>query len=129
MTAIFYRWGRYDGDPHDAPKVGVGAIVFPDPSNTRSTGRCIIHGWDYYLLKGDTWMGVNGEVDLIDHVLHEIPDLVLKGRMFPKDVWERILREASQAQGFPRRSAVDPGFEDGGLKTNRDGVTHGPADS
>ena len=122
--AIFYGDGSvWEGDALEAPAVDVGVIIYADGAKARTTGRAMIFGWDYFLLKDHGWIGVNGEVDLIDHLLHDYPPKVLKGRMYPTKVWEEILARANQYPGFPNRSAEYPPFENGMFVPNKTGQT------
>ena len=121
--AIYYGSGDFfEGEALDAPSTDVGVIVYADPSRNLSVGRHLLYGWDYYLLKENGWMGVNGEVDLVDHLLHAMPSKVLKGRMYTRDVWENLLAEANKHPGFPQKSAQCDQFEFGRATTNRDGT-------
>lgn len=107
--AILYGTGWYVGDVKDAPPVGALGIIYPDPcTRGMDVGTLHIRGWDYYLLEDNHWVGVNGEVDLIDHVLHENPQKVIKGRMVPRNKWQAALKEL---EGFPTKSAIAKGFE------------------
>ena len=110
QTAILYQDGWYEGPPEHADPVGVLGIVYPDPcDNVMGVGTLTITGWDYYLLEGEDWVGVNGSVDLIDHVLHVRPRVVLKGRMVSRRKWQKAVDEL---RDYPQKSATVPGFEE-----------------
>lgn len=108
--AVFYgdHW-EFDGD--DLTPVGVQAVVYPDASRNGNTGTLCIRGWDFYLLEPGGWVGVNGAIDLIDHVLHCKPEVVLKGRMMPREVYQDVVLSAIDQFQFPRKSAKAGGFE------------------
>jgi len=117
------EWRIYygDGSTYDegllinAPAVNVRCIVVRDPEQgSNSLGRVILTSWDYYLyVPGRGWYGVNGEVDLIDHLLHECPIRVLKGRLLATGKYDEIRKRAIADPDFPRKSAHDPVREDG----------------
>lgn len=111
--AIFYGSGEvYVGEGLDAYPLDVQAVVYDDPSDTnRTVGRVVLKGWDYYLLEGESWVGVNGEADFADHVIHCQPTKVLKGRMIPRDRWQAIIDRAAAFPGFKERCGFNKGFE------------------
>lgn len=98
MFRIYYGDGSvYDGDPNVAPRLNVQCIVCDDDnSHMYAVGHRVLHQWDYYLMS-DTgrWYGCNGEADLVDHVLHCKPSVVLKGRMIEGATYQAILKRAS----------------------------------
>lgn len=117
---IIYGDGSTHDDPFTAPPLNVQAVIYVDPG--RQAGTLCIRGWDYYLLEGEGWIGVNGSVDLIDHVLHKRPQVVLKGRMLPREEWVGLNKLISKAmQDFPNKSAFVRGFEE--PNPGPDGVT------
>jgi hypothetical protein len=108
--AILYDKGWYVGDVVGAPSTGVLGIVYPDPlDGAMGVGTLTIQGWDYYLLYKEEWVGVNGSVDVIDHVINAHPQRVLKGRMVPRSVWGKAVKELND---FPLKSAKVPQFEE-----------------
>lgn len=109
---IYYGDGTtYDGLLDTAPATNVQVIVARDAApSSRNVGRLILSGWDYYLYR-DGWYGVNGEVDLVDHVLHERPQRVLKGRQITTGEYDGIRRLANADPDFPVKSARDPARE------------------
>lgn len=94
---IFYGDGSvYEGDPRDAPRLNVQVVVCKDESmNGYQVGKLCLHSWDYYLMIDDAWHGVNGEADLVDHILFENVQVVLKGRMIHRARFQQILAEAT----------------------------------
>lgn len=94
---IYYGDGSvYEGDPKTAPRLNVQVVVCEDSSiNGYQVGHLCLHSWDYYLRVDGNWLGVNGEADLVDHILFEDVDVVLKGRMISHGRFQQILAEAT----------------------------------
>lgn len=100
-----------DGDIPLLDPVGVQAIIYEDPAKGgMHTGSICLRGWDYFLLENGSWVGINGEHDFIDHILHAKPDLALKGRMLPRDQWQAVLARIEEFK-FPPKSASAKNFE------------------
>lgn len=100
-----------DGEIPELDPVGIQAIIYKDPATDgMNTGTICLRGWDYFLLENGSWVGLNGEHDLIDHVLHVKPQLVLKGRMLPRDQWQEALKRMEGFE-FPPKSAEAKSFE------------------
>lgn len=112
---IYYGNGTtYSGPVASAPAVNVQAIVCRDDATSPySVNTLVLRDFDYYLYVRGCWLGVNGETDLIDHVLHTHPERVLKGRMIPHGDYERILHTALTDPDFPAKSGTSPGRERG----------------
>jgi hypothetical protein len=109
---VFYGDGSvFDGEPEDAPKLNVQCVVTPDDSRPEYNVKwLVLHEWDFYLFSKGRWYGINGYADLVDHVIFERPDVVLKGRMIPNPVYQQILAEAkSFAKGKTVTSLVESG--------------------
>lgn len=112
--AVFYKDSVFEGEPHEiVDPVGVQGIVYDDLPSSYDTGRVMISGYDYYLLEGEFWIGVNGTPDLVDHFLYVTPSKMLKGRMLNKAEWQAVLARMKAHPGFRERSAGDNGFENG----------------
>ena len=113
--AVFYGdGGLYEGASEGVESpIDVQAVVYPDASHgPHSIGWLVMKGWDYYLLEDNAWVGVTGEADLVDHLLWQRPDRVLKGRMIPKCEWHEIIAEATAYAKKMGRSAKARGFEE-----------------
>ncbi len=119
IARIYYGDGSvYEGLFDGIEKVlDVQCVVTPDLRNSAyETGRLVMHSWDFYLYAEGAWMGINGTVDLVDHVLHRPIEKVIKGRMIPNEKYEAILHRAHHDEGFPRKSNKSPEREDGSNK-------------
>jgi len=121
--AIVYTDSVFEGESPDAPSLDVQIILYADTSNGGgNVGTLQMYGWDYYLLEQGKWIGVNGDTDLIDHVLHRNPEKVLKGRMITRNEWADCLGVAKGLlKKFPNKSAWTGAFEH--PDKNRDGQT------
>lgn len=117
---IYYGDGGppYEGTLEGIEKVlDVQCVVTPDLRNSPyETGRLVMHSWDFYLYAEGSWMGINGVVDLVDHILHRPIEKVIKGRMIPNKKYEEILSRAMHDEGYPRKSNKSPAREDGSKK-------------
>lgn len=114
---IYYGDGStYEGPIAGASPVDVQCIVVPDcRGSAYEVGRLVLHSWDFYLYAEGSWLGLNGTVDLVDHLLFRSVEKVLKGRMIPHEKYEEILTRANKEKGFPRKSGHSPVREDGSL--------------
>lgn len=108
---IFYGDGSiYEGEPEGAPKLNVQCVVAEDTSLPMwQVGRICLHYWDYYVWSGQHWYGVNGETDLVDHLLHAMPKVILKGRYIEPARFQQILAEAQAL----KKSDSEHTWEDG----------------
>lgn len=112
MKAFYGDCSVYEGDGWDAPRLNVQAVVVPDDSlSTYSVDTLVLHGWDYYLYGKGRWYGVNGTTDLIEHVLFEDVEIVLKGRMIPNAEYQKILAMAWKEKKNPngRNDSIEKG--------------------
>lgn len=113
---IYYGDGSvYEGPPADIQQVvDVQCIVHSDLRNSPyETGRSVMHSFDFYVYGEGQWIGINGLVDLVDHVLFRPIEKVVKGRMIPNQKFEDILERATRDKGLPRKSNDNPLREDG----------------
>lgn len=111
---IYYGDGStYDGPLESAPVVNVQVIVVNDKApNRKNVGRLMLFGFDYYLYREkEGWYGINGEVDLVDHLLYEQPLKVLKGRGISSENYSKIYNKANLDSDFPKKRRYDPARE------------------
>ena len=101
----YISMSMHERDPQ-YPDYFMNTAFIMDPN-----GRIILKGWDYYVLSGGSWIGVNGVADFIDHVLHSNPEKVLKGRMIPRDKFQEVMQKATDYPGFKPRCGFNKGFE------------------
>lgn len=109
MWKIWYddysNFSSLDGTPQDAPRAGVEVIVQDDEQSGR-WNQCMD---DYYIWKGDRWLGVD-QFGMYDYLLHNTgPCIVLFGRTVPNDAFRLILKKAEEDPEFPLRSAWHKG--------------------
>ena len=59
---VFYGDGTtFEGDPKDAPRLNVQALLTKDHSTPAYNVRwLVLHEWDYYIYGKGRWYGVNG---------------------------------------------------------------------
>lgn len=112
---IYYGDGStYEGPIINAPPINVQCIVTPDQRRSSyEVGRLVMHSWDFYIYADKVWIGINGMVDLVDHILYRPVEKVLKGRMIPNEQYEDILSRAMDDKRFPKKSASAPVRENG----------------
>lgn len=113
---IYYGDGSvYDGPLENIEQVvDVQCIAAPDLRNSPyETGRLVMHSFDFYIYSEGQWIGINGLVDFVDHILYRPIVKVLKGRMIPNQMFEDILARATKEKGLPRKSNKNPLREDG----------------
>ena len=114
---IYYGDGGppYEGIVEDIVQVvDVQCLAHPDLRNSPyETGRQVMHSFDFYVYGEGQWIGINGLVDLVDHILYRPIEKVLKGRMIPNQKFEDILARAIKDKGLPRKSNKSPLREDG----------------
>ncbi len=118
--ALEFRIYYGDGSIYEGPIEGIEqvvdiqVIVKPDLRNSPyETGRSVMHSFDFYIYADGEWLGINGTLDLVDHILYRPVEKVLKGRMIPNQRFEDILGRAIKDKGFPRKSNKNPLREDG----------------
>lgn len=97
---IYYQGGHYRdllGKPY-----GVVCVLQEDDF----IGRKILHGYDYYLLIDDDWLGMDRDsfMHYITSELHRIK-AVLVGVMVQHHEFERIYKLAKNDPDFPPRTA------------------------
>jgi len=112
---IYYGDGStFEGPPRDAPPINVQCIALADGSASNyNVGRLILHSWDFYLYGKGRWYGINGYTDLVDHLLFEEVEKVLKGRVIPNSEYQKILSLANNDLKLPRKSGRNSIVEDG----------------
>ena len=119
MIRVYYRNEVYEGDLENIPSpVGIVAIVIPDKRGSgNEVGRLVLHSAEYYVCINDCWFPLQTVVDLVDHVLYNKPQCVLKGRWIPDTEWDVIIKKASKDPGMPEKSGVrklrETGLEEG----------------
>lgn len=107
------RWRAYyddgslfdssQGEPQDAPALGIQAIVQPDPD----VGRTVQWGKDYYWWLGDRWDG--GDLfGLFDYLSRPGLKIVRFGRSMSNAAFRAVYARAAADSDFPRKSAVAP---------------------
>jgi hypothetical protein len=90
-----------------APRLNVQAIAWGDTDSSADTvGRHVLQQGDYYLYAESLgrFIQCNGETDLIDHVLHDGPMYVFKGRTIRDDLYRKIIKRAYFDPGLPPKS-------------------------
>lgn len=97
---IYYENSIYMGPPEDIPSpVGVVALVTRCQKDTKhDVGRLVLHTCEFYIYEKGQWFGLYTDADLIDHVLWEKPDVILKGRWMPDKTFEDIVDDAIKFQ-------------------------------
>lgn len=90
----------YDGDPFQAPALGVLVIVEKDPDH----GRRIVAGKDYFVWTGERWYTVD-YIGMIDYLIIPGPKRVLIGRTVPNQQWYDTFKKADEDPDFPTRTA------------------------
>lgn len=118
MFKVYYGDGSvYEGEPQVAPRLNVQMLLCDDTSQSVYQVKVLaLHGWDYYLLRSDgSWYGINGEADLVDHVLHECPRVVLKGRLIENSAYQSIISEAAQFKRNWNRIVEDGRYPSEGI--------------
>jgi len=110
LIRIYYQDSTFEGEVRDIPSpVGIVCIVVPDcRGSAYETGRMVLHSAEYYICKKDDWFRLDTIADLVDHVLHSMPDKVLKGRWVPDIEFEAIVKHARKDPGLPRKSMDRP---------------------
>ena len=98
-------FSELDGNPKDAPGLGVVCIVQLDPD----TGRSIVsrNDWYCYRLDSGTWWG-HDLFGLLDQLTNDRPGhvhAVKAGRTVSSPDFQRIYALADTDTDFPRRSA------------------------
>lgn len=73
------------------------------------TGREVLRGQPYYLLKNGIWYSAEDQTSLIQQMVYFARDIeaVVMGIWAAEDKYREILIEATNAPGVPRRSADD----------------------
>ena len=107
---IYYAGGATfsdeDGSPADAP--GQGALIIAMANE--STGRDLLHLADYYLFKGERWIGLD-LFGLLDHVLNLLGEVegVVAGRTVSDAEYRAAYMRAKHDPDFPPKSATRSG--------------------
>ena len=105
MFRVYYDDGStYEGDPYQAPRLGVIAIV----QHTEHEGRTVYAREDYYWWDDDdTWRG--GDLfGMWDYLLRPGPRCVLFGRLVHNATYRDISERAFHDDDIPR--GVTPGW-------------------
>jgi len=115
---IFYGDGTtFDssqGEPSEAPTTNCQCIMLNEQFNYmylngKDAGSFMLHGWDYCLHKKSTgWVGVEGEVNLGDHLLSDFKDInaIVKARTIPIIEFQRIMQKAVSDPAFPKKTTI-----------------------
>ncbi len=102
---IFYDDGstfsNEDGEPHEAPALGVQCIV----QSNEDIGRYILDGENYYYYENTDWERCD-LFGLWDYLCRPHPNKVVRfGRNMTTPAWRAIHKLAADDPDFPRKSA------------------------
>lgn len=98
---IYYDGGAtYDGEPQDAPALGVLVIVEADTDH----GRRLVSAKDYYVWDRGRWWSVD-YIGMIDYLIQPGMKKVLFGRTVESESWYAAMRRANTDPDFPERTA------------------------
>lgn len=92
-----------NGEPWEAPRLGVLAIVSLEPDN----GRQILARKDFYWWEGEWFGGDN--FGLWDHLVRSSKQCALMGRFVPNAEYNAAIQRAINDTSFPPKSADNPG--------------------
>lgn len=100
MFRVYYADGStFDGDPFEAPGLGVLLVVEKDEEH----GRRIVSGGDYFVWN-ERWWAVD-QMGMIDYLLQPGPRKVLIGRMVSNEDYRKVYTAADTDADFPVRTA------------------------
>ena len=107
---IYYENEIYTGPPEGIPSpVGVVAVVTTcKPGIKNNIGRFVLAYYEWYIYEKGYWFGLFTVADLIDHVLFEKPNIVLKGRWIPDHKLDQIMYDANtfDLDGWPEKTGT-----------------------
>lgn len=102
MWRVYYSDGStYNGDPENAPGVGIVVIVQDDPD----VGRMLMCKWDYYCWHDGQWWG-HDLIGTVDCLAQPGFNRVLVGRTVSQDLWKKIHAAAANDPDFQPKSAL-----------------------
>jgi hypothetical protein len=101
MFRIYYADGStFDGDPFEAPGLGVLLIVERDIEH----GRRIVSGGDYFVWRDSRWFSAD-QIGMLDYLLQPGPRKVIVGRMVDNETYRNVYIAADSDPEFPTRTA------------------------
>lgn len=93
-----------DGEPWQAPRLGVLAIVSFEPDN----GREILARKEFYWWDGSHWFG-GDNFGLWDHLIRADRQCALAGRYVANAAYVEVIQYAINDPDFPPKTADNPG--------------------
>lgn len=99
---VYYDDGYSTLNQMNCKKDGVLVVVIEDDA----CGRLLLHGFDFYMLIDEQWMGADvfGVIDQAKYNLNNIK-LVLQGRSVLNNLMQKVLEMAHNDEDFPVKSA------------------------
>lgn len=96
-------FSNLDGSWKDAPAWGISAIVIDSPE----VGWTIVHAGDYYVMTKEGEIINLDRIGFVDYMAN-IFKIAKVGRMFGREEWLRLIRQASKDKDFAMKTGYLP---------------------